>query len=36
MEEYWDRFKATGKIEDYLYYKEMEKKESPAGERYYW
>mgnify|MGYP004501076113 FL=1 len=24
MEEYWDRFKATGKIEDYLYYKKME------------
>ena len=24
MEEYWNRFVTTGKIEDYLYYKEME------------
>ena len=23
MEEYWDRFVTTGKIEDYLYYKGM-------------
>ena len=23
MEEYWDRFVASGKIEDYLYYKGM-------------